>query len=409
MTLSPAFSVVIPVYNKWELTENCLKSLREHTPEYPFEVIVADNASSDATAVELSKLGEALFGEAFKRIRFEENRNFGPACNAGARLATAPLLFFLNNDTLLTPGWAPPLLEALEADPSLGGVGPLLLYEDNRVQHLGVFFSTQSVDHLYQGFPADHAVVKKRRNFQVVTAAAFLTPRKTFFDHEGFFEGYRNGFEDVDLCLRMHSTGLRFTCVLESIVYHLESRSPGRMDAEKHNFALLTSRCQHLRRMDLHIFGLDDGFRVYIDDCMDIRLGLAEGEELALLRAAKGKAGVVWLELIVNNPYWRSGRELVAERLEQAGHFAEALPLRAELAQLGADVGDYKKLFRCALRAGADVTKRAAEERLQKMYLIRQDRALAQALVARALDAAPPDDTILAPLYAAKLAAMFPE
>ena len=133
MSAPPLFSVIIPVFNKWELTANCLRSLREHTRDCDIEVIVVDNGSSDETAGDLPSLGGELFGRRFLPIRFEENRNFGPACNAGARAASAPLVFFLNNDTVLTPGWAPPLLQALAEDPSLGGVGPLLLYEDETV------------------------------------------------------------------------------------------------------------------------------------------------------------------------------------------------------------------------------------------------------------------------------------
>ena len=104
----PAFSVIIPVYGRWDLTHACLVSLHEHSHGQTYEVIVVDNASTDATVTELAPLGQSLFGEAFSVIRFTENKNFGPACNAGATKACAPLLFFLNNDTLMTPGWRYP-------------------------------------------------------------------------------------------------------------------------------------------------------------------------------------------------------------------------------------------------------------------------------------------------------------
>ena len=86
---APELSVIIPVFNKWELTRDCLLSLRDYTPGDDFEVIVVDNASSDDTPAELPSLGEALFPGRFTCLRFSENRNFGPACNAGAKAATA--------------------------------------------------------------------------------------------------------------------------------------------------------------------------------------------------------------------------------------------------------------------------------------------------------------------------------
>ena len=204
---TPQVSIIIPVFNKWELTRNCLESLRTHTPE-DVEVIVADNASSDDTVTELDRLGSALFGPRFRSIRNAENINFGPACNAGARAAAAPLLLFLNNDTLLTPCWLAPLLKALER-PGTGAVGPLLLYADRTVQHLGITFSIAgTVSHLYRGFPEDHPVVGRKRQLQAITAAALLLRKDLFFEAGAFYPEYLNGFEDVELCARIRQLGL---------------------------------------------------------------------------------------------------------------------------------------------------------------------------------------------------------
>ena len=63
---SPHTSVVIPVYNKWELTENCLRSLAATLAGNSCEIIVVDNASSDATREACPALGQALFGELFR-------------------------------------------------------------------------------------------------------------------------------------------------------------------------------------------------------------------------------------------------------------------------------------------------------------------------------------------------------
>ena len=77
MKESFAVSVIIPVFNNWGLTRQCLSSLAENSPPN-MEVIVVDNGSSDETACELVPLGQSLFGAHFQRIRFEENRNFAP-------------------------------------------------------------------------------------------------------------------------------------------------------------------------------------------------------------------------------------------------------------------------------------------------------------------------------------------
>lgn len=410
MTAPARFSVIIPVYNKWELTAGCLRSLKEHTPEYPFEVIVADNASSDDTATELAPLGEQLFGERFTLLRFEENRNFGPACNAAAREASAPLLFFLNNDTLLTAGWAPPLLEALESDPGLGGVGPLLLYPDDRVQHLGVFFSFNNVDHLYKFFPRNHPIVKKRRKFQVITAAAIMLPKDIFMEHDGFYESYRNGFEDVDLGLRIHITGKYFTTIPESVVYHLESQSPGRNTNNKANSTLLHKRVSDLIRMDFHLFGLDDGLSIFVNDALDISVIQNMEEQLELLRQTDGKEIGEWGKLIWSNPLWTLGQEHVAAYLEEKGQYATALDLRISLAGILGQEQAYKNLIRCAIGAKDVATRKKGERRLRQLLTLKNDQAGAEAIVQFIQNHAKAHgDELLKKLYREKLQTMFPQ
>lgn len=376
MGVVPDFSVVIPVCNKWELTENCLRSLREHSGESAYEVIVVDNGSSDKTASALPVLGEALFGRRFSRLRFEENRNFGPACNAGAGMAAAALVFFLNNDTLLTPGWAPPLLQALAADASLGGAGPLLLYEDGTVQHLGVVFSLYRVEHLYRGFPAEHPAVRRTRHCRVLTAAALMLRRELFLRQGGFCEEYRNGFEDVDFCLHLGKAGKRLACIPASVVYHLESRTSGRKSNEEGNAAILNRRCGDLFRADKHQQGVKDGFFPFITDSFDIGLRLKEEEEEALFRKAAGRPLHVWHQYCKENPYWVRGREYLATALEKEGYAAESLFLRAEVAAILPLASACRDLMLAAERLGDEGMRAEAEADFHSLAESRRNRAL---------------------------------
>ncbi len=397
---APVFSVIIPVFNKWELTAVCLRSLREHTPDHDFETIVVDNGSRDDTAHALQAPGESLFGQRFTRIRFEENRNFGPACNAGAKAASAPLLFFLNNDTLLTPGWAPPLLDALAADPCLGGVGPLLLYEDRTVQHLGVAFSLSRVEHLYRDFLPDHPAVTRKRRLQAITAAALMLPRELFFQHEGFYEDYRNGFEDLDLCLRIGQTGKHFACAPASVVIHLESRTPGRKDNDAHNSALLTQRCRSLFRPDKHLHGLRDGFLPFIDDSLDIGLRLKDEDEERLARTVLDQPPAVWHERCREHPYWVRGREYLAGILEEQGLAAEALACRIEVADILNLAQSSRNLMLAAARLGDAETLAAAEASYQRLAERGRDKTLCRTLLR---EAAERGDARLEALYEEKL------
>ncbi len=364
---APAFSVVIPVFSKWELTRDCLQSLRKHTPGNDFEVVVADNASSDETAGQLLPLGEALFPGRFSRLRFEENRNFGPACNAGAKAASAPLVFFLNNDTLMTPGWSGPLLEAMNAANAPGALGPLLLYPDNTVQHLGVTYSPSGVTHLYKGFPADHPVVGRKRRLQCITAAALLMPRTLFLDIGGFYEGYRNGFEDVELSLRIRERGHTLACVPASRIYHLESKTSGRSDAEQHNSRLLSERCGEAFYIDEHHHGRRDGFLVRLNDWDDISLLVTPEESRALFASAVPDDLAALEALLRRNPNWLDGAEYLCAACEKRGLWTEAAGYASFAVNTFATLAGYKKTLALALRAGFTDVAESCEGLLRKL------------------------------------------
>ena len=235
-------SIVIPVFNKLELTRQCLTTLASATTMPEYEVIVVDNASTDGTAEFLAALGGDV-----QVIRNQENHGFAIACNQGAKAARGEFLLFLNNDTIPTEGWLNALVDEVERHPDVAVVGSKLLYEDGTIQHAGVAFSRIwfSPYHIYRGFPAAAPVVNRRREFQCVTAACMLVRREVFECVGGFDDGYRNGFEDVDLCLKIGERGWKIVYQPNSVVYHLESQTPGRKAHERENSKRLLARWGH--------------------------------------------------------------------------------------------------------------------------------------------------------------------
>jgi hypothetical protein len=113
--------------------------------------------------------------------------------------------------------------------------------------------------HLYTGFPAEHAAVSKSRRFQIVTAACMLARRRVFEEAGAFDRAFRNGFEDVDLCLRLGERGHEVHYCAESIAFHLESVSPGRFKWDQQNVALYRERWLERVRPDDVDYYLEDG------------------------------------------------------------------------------------------------------------------------------------------------------
>src|SRR4051812_49865102 len=111
-------AVVIPSWNSIHLLPDCLRSLEKQG--LPLELLVVDNGSSDGTRAYLER-------EAVPYLALPQNVGFARAMNLGVARVRARAVLGLNADTVAEPGAVRALLEALEADPALGGVQPRLL------------------------------------------------------------------------------------------------------------------------------------------------------------------------------------------------------------------------------------------------------------------------------------------
>lgn len=220
---SPRATIVIPVFNRLDLTKQCLETIRATTAPGLCEIVVVDNASTDGTREYLR--AEQEQGRLVAIVN-DENVGFGRASNAGAAAGTGETVCLLNNDTVPHAGWLDALLAVVDADPSVGCVGARLLYGDGTIQHAGVTFRTPwRTDHVYRGYPADHPPALESKDYPAVTGACMLLPRTVWEELGGLDEGYRHYVEDVDLCLRVWASGRRVHYCAESVVTHLEQQS----------------------------------------------------------------------------------------------------------------------------------------------------------------------------------------
>lgn len=257
--LRPAASIVIPLFNRAELTADCWDALCR-TGLSGCEVIFVDNASSDATA---DFLGGLAATPDVTVLRNENNEGFAKACNRGARAARGGATVFLNNDTVVRDNWLPPLLAELADHPGTGVAGSKLLYPDGRVQHAGVCVNRWNIPyHIFCGVSPDDPRVNQRRPFPMVTGACLAVRTHEFLELGGFDEGYVNGHEDVDLCLRYGEAGKAVVYRPDSVVTHLESRSEGRMDHCRANTDRTLARWGHRLEQDDFNYAFPESARV---------------------------------------------------------------------------------------------------------------------------------------------------
>jgi glycosyltransferase involved in cell wall biosynthesis len=253
-------SIIIPIYGQAEMTDDCLRSLFSVEAGHPFEVILVDNGSDTATAAVLDAW--AAREKRISLVRNWENLNFALGCNLGFAAARGEIIVFLNNDTLLTPNWLRPLIDAL-VDPRIGAVQPKLLYPDGKVQSFGTVMGAQGAIpyELYRGQPGDAPQVGRRHELQMITAACMAIRAADFAALRGFDPLFINGQEDNDLCLRLgKDTGK--TCLVEpaSTVIHREGQTPGRGRFAQANRRIFAGRWTGKLRADDAAIYAADGF-----------------------------------------------------------------------------------------------------------------------------------------------------
>lgn len=219
----PPVSLIIPTRDAPHLLGPCLESL-EKTSYPDFEVILVDNETSDPEALALMERHPV------RRIPFDGAFNFSRAINKGAEAAAGQFLVFLNNDTeIMSSDWIEHLLYyAEQAD--VGASSPLLVYEDQSVQHAGVVLGMRgTADHVMRGFPPDvdgyAGSLACAREVSAVTAACMMM-RKSLFEEIGRMnEHFFTAYQDLDLCLRLRERGKRIIYTPHARVVHHESMS----------------------------------------------------------------------------------------------------------------------------------------------------------------------------------------
>ncbi len=240
----PKVSVVIPTFNRLDLTRACLTALCANTPAGGVEIIVVDNASTDGTREFLDAEQKAGLLTA---ILNETNLGFARACNQGAAAARGKYVLFLNNDTEVRPGWLEPLIQTAEADLRIGALGSKLLFADNTIQHAGVVLLDDRAHgdpllahHIFSRQPHDLPEANRPRICPALTAACFFVRKEVFDQVGGFEEEFWNGYEDVDLCLKISAVGKLLVYQPASVVTHHESQSgPERFRQARQNIARL--------------------------------------------------------------------------------------------------------------------------------------------------------------------------
>ena len=216
----PEVSIVVVLYNRAELSLQCLYSILRSNNN-SCEVVIVDNASTDETGALLKRIKGAQI------IRNEQNLHYIRACNQASRQAKGKYLLFVNNDTQLEPHSISSALQTLKSSDDIGAVGGRITLADGNLQEAGsIIWRDGSCLGYGRGESSLNPPFMFKRDVDYCSAVFLMTRRDLFLAGGGFDNAYLPAYcEDTDYCARLWQKGKRVVYDPDAVVVHHEFAS----------------------------------------------------------------------------------------------------------------------------------------------------------------------------------------
>lgn len=220
---NPMVSIIIPVYNQFHYTYACLKSILENTQDVSYEVIIADDVSTDQT-VNIKNIVKNI-----TVIRNEQNLRFLLNCNNAAKYVRGKYIHFLNNDTQVQEKWLSSLVQMIESDEFIGMVGSKLVYPDGRLQEAGgILWRDGSAWNYGNGTDPSAPEYNYVKEADYISGASIMISKALWNQLGGFDEHFAPAYcEDSDLAFTVRKAGYKVMYQPLSVVVHFEGVSNG--------------------------------------------------------------------------------------------------------------------------------------------------------------------------------------
>ena len=222
-SINPKVSIIIPVYNEFHYTYCCLKSILKNSGDVSYEVIIANDCSTDLTK-DIKKIIDNI-----NVVTTKQNVRFLLNCNNAAKHAKGKYILFLNNDTQVQDNWLSPLIELIESDDKIGMVGSKLIYPDGMLQEAGgiLWKDGSAWNYGNRKNPSDpeYNYVKEA---DYISGAAIMIKKKLWNKIGGFDQDFAPAYyEDTDLAFEVRKHGYKVMYQPLSMVVHFEGVSNG--------------------------------------------------------------------------------------------------------------------------------------------------------------------------------------
>lgn len=219
----PLVSIVVTAFGRFEQTLACLRAILHAGTAATCEVILIEDGSGDADMARFRIVPS---------LRYHENAatlGFLRSANQAHALARGEYIHFLNNDTLVQPGWLDALLATFTRFHDCGIAGSKLLYPDGRLQEAGgIVWSDASGCNIGRDDDPEKPEYAYAHEVDYVSGASLLLRADVFRHLGGFDERYAPAYyEDTDLAFRIREFGRKVYFQPASVVFHHEGLSHG--------------------------------------------------------------------------------------------------------------------------------------------------------------------------------------
>jgi len=257
-------SVIVPVFNKAEYSQRCLKALLQ-TSWRPMELIVVDNGSTDDTPQVLRETSASAreAGIDFRLISNDSNLGACTARNQALAAAEGEFIALLDNDVVIgRRSWAQRLIDVLHRRSNVGIVGPKLLFASppNLIQFAGGAVTPSGrVDFIGRGKPADAPEFNTAREVQCFISACWMMPRRIYDELGGFDEEFNPvQFEDIDFSYRVRNAGYKILYEPGVWMYHFENVTTGMSPSLNSTYLIIKNGLKFKKRWNF-IFAKENG------------------------------------------------------------------------------------------------------------------------------------------------------
>jgi len=175
----PEVSIIVPLYKRLDFIEHQLLQLSGDPDLAEAELIyVLDSTEQGEELALLARQLFALYELPFRVVNLSSGAGFAGANNQGIEVSRGSRLLLLNSDVVPDrPGWLGALRDFHDATPDIGALGPKLLYEDDSIQHAGLYFHRAAGAevwenaHCFKGLHRTFPAANVARPMPAVTAA----------------------------------------------------------------------------------------------------------------------------------------------------------------------------------------------------------------------------------------------